>query len=274
MNQTFDLTRFGLLVRKTWIENRKMFFYALIIQFGWTAFWFFDRRNSLTIDWQTTLFNLTLLPTGFIFANYLTNHQFGEKNKTIGSLLLPASALEKLLVILFYSLFLFAGFQLVTFLLMDNITYQYAFRTATKDYLYLYKSDNPQIEPSIRPIVFSDFKFLYQNYFIGYTFAIFGGIYFPRLSFVKTAAASFLLFLSIIWLNTKALGWYIDNFQSIYLGTRKLSIPVTGFIFTAPKVENLEMNALYANEILMVSVVLIVGMMLLATYFRLKEKQI
>ncbi len=110
MNNTFDFNRFSLLVKRQWIENKKLFLMASFALLGLGVF-----AYSLSINWdnghiseaiQVLCFMGGLFLAGTFFANYIFK-DFSDKNSTTHFLMTPSSHLEKLLSGALYSFIIF-----------------------------------------------------------------------------------------------------------------------------------------------------------------------
>jgi hypothetical protein len=114
MNNTFDFKRFSLLVKRQWVENKKLFLMASVILVGLGII--FYAMNMSWVDggirnFQKELFSFGLFVSGTIFTNYVFR-DFYDKNSSTNFLLIPASHFEKLLNGLFY---VFIFFPIVYF---------------------------------------------------------------------------------------------------------------------------------------------------------------
>ena len=105
----FSIYRLWLLVRKQWAENKQLYTLGLLalagiiaacIIFNLIEYWGFEVRV------QENTFIVGLMASGFIFATTVLN-QFNQKATGISVLMLPASALEKLLMAAIYSMIVF-----------------------------------------------------------------------------------------------------------------------------------------------------------------------
>ena len=123
MNNTFDFNRFSLLVKRQWVENKKLFLMASFALFGLGLF-----AYSLSTNWdnghisesiQVICFMAGLFLAGTFFTNYIFK-DFSDKNSTTHFLMTPSSHLEKLLSGSFYS---FIAFPIIFFVIYSAIDY-------------------------------------------------------------------------------------------------------------------------------------------------------
>jgi glucan phosphoethanolaminetransferase (alkaline phosphatase superfamily) len=122
MNNTFDFNRFSLLVKRQWVENKKLF---LMASFGIMGILIVI--NSLIMKWEYGYFNdsgrfsiflLSLFFGGSIFTNYVFK-DISDKNSSTSFLLVPASHFEKFLTGVFYAFVVFPIVFLTLFYLID-----------------------------------------------------------------------------------------------------------------------------------------------------------
>jgi hypothetical protein len=122
MNDTFNINRFGLLLRRQWLEFGKIFLITLGVAFGVIAtfytlnFWpvfVYDSLSYVSIGFREPLFVIF----GFLFITVVASNYFahlGQKPKTIIELLLPASTFEKFLAsVVFTAILSVLGYILI-----------------------------------------------------------------------------------------------------------------------------------------------------------------
>ena len=112
MNQFFSFKRFTLLVWKHWADNKKRYVLSVLAFFGLLATWFvftmltgFD-DVPMGREVQTITYFFSLFAVGTFYASQYFS-DLGSRPKGINFLLVPASAFEKLLCSLLYSIVLF-----------------------------------------------------------------------------------------------------------------------------------------------------------------------
>ncbi len=128
MNNTFDINRLGLLIRKHWLEYGKLYLIVLGIVAGILgAIYGYIYWDIIAIGADFGNLNLQLgfrwplfAVFGILFLTLAANHYFaplGQKPKAILELTLPASSLEKFLVgILFSSVLALLSYLLIFYL--------------------------------------------------------------------------------------------------------------------------------------------------------------
>lgn len=130
MNNTFNLNRFGLLIRKQWLESGKLYLISLGILAGVSiaiysyACWDIANERSMigtNYNFQMTFRWPLFFVFGTLFLSLAANHYFaplGQKPKAILELTLPASNLEKFLTgILYSTIFALLSYLLIFYLI-------------------------------------------------------------------------------------------------------------------------------------------------------------
>lgn len=214
MNNTFDLKRFTLLVKKQWLEFGKIYLITLgivagiIIGFYSYSCWLvFNKpyvQEIMRFRFRMPLFIIT----GMLFLTISANNHFahlGQKARAISELTLPASTLEKFLTGLFYSVLLAIAAYILLFYLIDlafvskmrdavHTTYtETSFKEGIGDVTitkvapeYFYKLTTPPV------------RFMYVIPFLLSSIFLLGSICFTRFHYIKTTIC-FMVFLAA-WL--------------------------------------------------------------------------
>jgi hypothetical protein len=174
MNQYFNLTRFGRLLRKHTAEYMKTYAMSAAVLLGGLllllGFCTYIQHRPLNEAMQAVLFSLCLLGAGSFFASTVFG-QFGAGRQAALALTLPASQFEKYLLAWLLSLpgFLvvfIAAFYLADWLVMHSV------------------SPKPA---SLLPLLQGEAIPGLRTYLALHGLALWGSIFFPRLQFVKTA---------------------------------------------------------------------------------------
>ena len=112
MNNTFNIQRFGLLLKRQWLEFGKIYLITLGVAAGVIiAFYSFALVGVLTGEYAFTPRSLNFreplfLVFGFLFITVIASNYFahlGQKPKAIIDLLIPASTFEKFLTGVFFA---------------------------------------------------------------------------------------------------------------------------------------------------------------------------
>jgi len=247
MNQYFNLTRFGRLLRKQLAEHLVSYGLGALVLLGGMlvllGFLTYIQSRPLNPAMQGVLFQLFLLGAGSFVASTAFG-QFGAGRQAALALTLPASQLEKYLVAWLLSLGLF----LVVFVA--------AFYAANWLVLRLLSPEPaPLVKVWAEPGVFGELLALHG-------LALWGSIAFARLQFVKTAFLGFCLALLVGVLNYQML-------RGLLHAELRQAMPFTSVLLRDG--EGLWLD--HAPGLALLPVAL-AGLLWLAAYARLTEKQL
>jgi hypothetical protein len=273
MNDTFNINRFGLLLRRQWLEFGKIFLITLGVAFGVIAtfytlnFWpvfVYDSLSYVSIGFREPLFVIF----GFLFITVVASNYFahlGQKPKTIIELLLPASTFEKFLASVVFTAILSVLGYILIFYLTDLV-----FMTKLRDIptginsgrYYTQTVDGKELNIDRYVYLFDAMK---NNMFLPFYIAplfvtsifLLGSIYFEKFHYIKTAI-SVMLFSGI--------GGYIFGKAAEFLMSNRRPIGLPRFLI-GRGTNNLEL-------IIMFVVLLLTVIFWAITYVRLKEKEV
>ena len=126
MNNSFSFSRLGLLIKKQWFDNAKLYTLSVLALIGLLSiiFIFWAIANGDRYDEEDTyvIFLILLFGAGLIFAS-TTFSALGDKAKGTYWLSIPATHLEKLVCGIFYSLIVFLAVYLLSFFIIQQITF-------------------------------------------------------------------------------------------------------------------------------------------------------
>ena len=256
MNKTFSIHRFGRLFKKHTKEHYRNYLMSVAVLVGVMmlggGFLVYMADVQLDKNIQTFFFFAIMLLSGTIFTSSVFA-DLGEKKKAIAWLVLPASHFEKYLVAWIYSFFLFI------------IVYTMIF------YLALFTALNIQHVHTHRTVILNIFeKQILQMYLVFaflHAIAFFGAVYFEKLHFIKTAFAFFIIIAGLILLNKGLLSAFTGK-------SVEMSPPFNNMRFEeAGQTVDIKIEKQNAPYILYLFVTL-TFIFWVATYFRLKEKQV
>jgi hypothetical protein len=260
MNNTFNPQRFGLLLKRQWLEFGKIYLVSLVVALGVIiafygfALWpYLIQTLKEPFDFRLNFREPLFFIFGFIFISIIASNHFahlGQKPKAIIDLLIPASTFEKFLTGIFFTSIL----TYVSFILLFYLT-DLAFITKLKG---LYADDLTNLEyffPKNNPNVFLP---LYIAPFFVTSLFLLGSIYFNKFHYIKTAISVMIFsgILSAILFKTGA-----------FLFEGKILI----------QEENRNMNHMSQNTAEWLGLLLLVvltGIFWSITYVRLKEKEV
>ncbi len=128
MNNTFSIQRFGLLLKRQWLEFGKIYLISLVVVIGVLLAFYFGSLwsvlreetpfRSRDLNFREPLF----LVFGFMFISVIASNYFahlGQKPKAIIDLMIPASTFEKFLTGIFFTTILSTASFLLLFYLTD-----------------------------------------------------------------------------------------------------------------------------------------------------------
>lgn len=275
MNNTFNIQRFGLLLKRKWLEFGKIYLITLAVAFGVIlisyiiAFW--PLVNDLrTVSDRTLIFREFLfLGFGFLFITAVASTYFshlGQKPKTIIDLLIPASTFEKFIAGIFFTAILTTVSFIVIFWLTDLVfvaklrsiyssvsqstsyTDAHGTVTAIKDNAaYFFVRNKPNL-----------FLPVYVLPFFVTSIFLLGSIYFNKFHYIKTAL-SVMVFTGLWTFIVVKAGQYLTD------GRHAVENP--GRIIHDPGKDTIE--CLLALMLLVLTLVFWA-----ITYVRLKEKEV
>ncbi|MFC7526472.1 hypothetical protein ACFQRK_21110 [Parapedobacter sp. GCM10030251] len=282
MNNTFSTRRFGLLLRKQWIENWKVYLASSAILFGCISLFYilnivsdnFFQRDSHHITGMDayTYFRFSSLRfregilalSGIGYITLLSGHYYSRLSKPatgIQELTLPVSVTEKLLGGLVFGSLL-TIFTFIAVCLVTDTAFVAALRVIYSDVTF----DNKAVELS--QVNYGDgqagFKYYYQvldvksrtilllfAFLLSSVFTL-GSIYFRRFPFIKT-------------------GFFVVALISSLTATQE-------FLNKMLLKDRVEINHFAANgypEVFFIMfLITLIGSLWAATYFRLKEKEV
>jgi len=193
MNQFFSFKRFTLLVLKHWADNKKRYGLSVLAFIGLLITWFVftllvepDIRMPKDVQQITYFFSLFVVGT-FYASQYFSD--LGSRSKGINFLLVPASAFEKLLCSLLYTVVLFFVVFTTIFYIVDSL-------------MVAISSNLPgNNEVNGKPTVVNVFKIIILRfnrdstinflllYFSVQSVFLLGSVFFEKYSFIFLAAA-------------------------------------------------------------------------------------
>jgi hypothetical protein len=258
MNNFFNLQRFCRLFVKHTTEHYRIYLMSIAVLGGVIllggAFLFFVIPEPPDPGLQTAIFVILMLIAGTIFTSTVFS-DFGDKNKAMAALTLPATAFEKFLVGWIYSYPVFLVIYSAVFYL-GLIGLESARHWGPNQHFILFSI--PQ----------SGFYTVLTIYSFLHAFAFFGAIFFNKLHFIKTGFSFFIGYVVILIFNTLFLKVLVG------LDVIKAAMPFGYLNFTVgDKYYSIITKTVPPTAIwivLFISAVLI----WVAAYFRLKEKQV
>ncbi|TCD12816.1 hypothetical protein EZ449_01860 [Pedobacter frigidisoli] len=269
MNNTFNINRFLLLLKRQWLDFGKIYFGVLIVLVGiiiaiYSYFiptpksgHFFDYDGNLDMRFRYGLFMLL----GFFFISIIASgyyNNLGQKSRAILELMTPASTFEKFLAGIFYTAIVSVFSYLLVFYIVDAGFVKYLNSNLPAFSSTLNKKTSIKDVDGIFYEVINDANYLrYSRYFFVFPFLftsifLLGSVYFNRFHYIKTAMAV-MIFTGIAGYIIYKIGYLLtQDMVSISIVSKEDSVLQSTFIVT----------------------LIITIIMWLITFIRLKEKEV
>lgn len=211
MNNTFNINRFGLLLKRQWLDFGKIYLISLLVIAGVLVasyaintnvpkrIQYLDAQNYFNMNFRIPVF----LIVGMLFISIVASTYFaylGQKSKAIMDLLIPASVFEKFLAGIFYTGIVSIISYLVIFYLTDA-----GYTAYINSQIDALKAANPgslevkgartfltEIAPSQEV-----FNYFFALPFLLTSVYLLGSIYFNRFHYIKTTV-SVMIFSGIV----------------------------------------------------------------------------
>jgi hypothetical protein len=267
MNQYITAGRLKMVCAKYWFENKR----ALVLLFGavgafliiWMSLYYsFGAPNLFRPVYQVGYYFLGLFISGLLSASFLFS-DLRNKPRAIALLMIPASQLEKVIVVMFFGVLVFWMGYSIVFSCIDwvfvNLSNARSRRTdEVINILTIYKYDNPFLDGPTSG--------LYYLYFAVHALFALGSVYFSRYAFFKT-----LLIFLIFWLVFFSVPIILLQFlpPGVWVGsltTYEVFDHRENIILTIPSWFGLPLYLFFCFGIC--------AMLWLAAFFRFNEKQI
>jgi hypothetical protein len=273
----FSFDRWRLLVGRHWAENKKKYILSAIAITSLLAFWFLflllvDQSYHIDNRMQHGTYFVCLFVFGGFYASQFFS-DLGSQSKGINFLLTPASTLEKLACSLFYAVLMFFVFFTLVFYVVD------ALMVTLANALERSRTNGSIGKPSeIINLFFAKKQnagavnisfYLLLVFFAVQSFFLLGSVYFSKYSFIKTAIALFVLFLTLLFTEE----YVMDSFLPDGYHAGRL----TTFLTVKADRTGDKMAALpeWIGRVLNVVLSYVFPPLFwLATYYRLKEKEV
>ena len=259
MNNTFNIQRFGLLLKRQWLEFGKIYLISLVVVFGVIlTFYGFSLSSVLQekraftpreLNFRVPLF----LIFGFMFISVIASTYFahlGQKSKAIIDLMLPASTFEKFIAGILFTAVLSALSYIALFYIIDL-----AFVAKIRG---LYKNDELNMRYFFEKYNENVFNAIYLAPFFITSVFLLGSIYFEKFHYIKTAIV--VMIFSGIWTAIIA-----KSSKVLFSGRIPINREQTRHIF-----QNRDSGEIWLT-ILAIALTLIFWAI---TYVRLKEKEV
>lgn len=258
MNQLLSVRRFGLLLKLYIAHNGKSLLLSAGLIIGLMLLLMAPLAATTRFSQIAELFHvLALFLCVMLGGNLFASTAFSEYSNSgsgISAIMIPASRLEKFLVILLVSLSLVTLF-IVLFWQFHHWFIELANQNLTGDgRKYFAIPSDPMI-------------YLTYCYFLLFGVVFLGSVYFPKNSFIKSAAVFVVMAMITFLLHY----WLANHFTSY--PSFLLTVPFSGWKINANREYWVDFPDPVGNMVWGFLVTLIVGLFCIA-YVRLKEKEI
>jgi hypothetical protein len=260
-NQTFSFPRFARLFGRHTAEHLPGYLLTAAVGLGLmfvvVGFLTYLQKSAPSASAQGIFFMLFLLAGGVIFASTVFA-QFGERRRASVALLLPASHFEKWLVAWLYSLPIFLLVFVPLFYLADAaVVHAGAAPGQAPEVVNIFAA-------SVRENIVAVLWFLLLLNSVG----LWGAIYFEKAHFIKTAFGVLLLMGVLSVLNHQVLKALVGS------ADLRPAPPFTNVVFAeGQQFYLIGLPETQANWLAWVPL-LLAGLLWLASYFRVTEKQL
>lgn len=263
MQNTFSFSRLWLLIKKQWFDNNKLYSLSALALTGilviiFTIWWLANKYDYRFHERGTNIiFLIVLFASGLIFSS-TTFGMLGDKAKGTYWLSVPATTLEKLACGFFYAFIVFPVFYFAAFWLVKHSTFLLIQLNPKNELAYTDPNDvfGKVVMPSL----------LYTFFSLQALFML-GSVYFERFSFIKTVLTGVLIaFVFVMFVQVLS-----NNLLPEHFGFRGF----TEFrVYEDNKPKIYSIPAWISKVIMPLAKYIWVPVLLTATYFRLKEKEI
>lgn len=265
MNDIFNIHRFFRLLNKHTMEHLKKYLFSvailiIILALNLGSALYNNNDGQLPQKLQLMIFTSTFIIGGIIFTSMMFL-EFSDKRKAIAELTLPVSALERFLVLWFYSFVVYQVTMLICFYTVDLIAVHIGNQLTAR-------TKHPFKNEVLALVTEKNNVFrVFYGYGLFHAVSFFGAIFFKKLHLIKTIFfLSFFVFL-IVQFNKLIISLMFDSGVS------------AGMVFTGLNIkENTDYYMVEPNAsgLLIITVTMIVLTFVLwaAAFFKLKEKQV
>jgi len=277
MNSVFDFNRWVLYTSKHWNENKKKYLLSLGAIGGLLILWYsflilITRDNPMGENIQMVTYYVGFNLIGCLFAS-LMFADLNEGASAIHFLMLPASAFEKLLTGILFSLVLFFVSYTLIYYVVDYAIVKWISAIAAETGHYTkadYGFTSKVVNVFVAPPDMGENAYMYiMLACIGVqSMYLLGSVYFVKYNFIKTMVSVLVIFLAFVFFVHKVISLFMPNgafFEpfSVYR------------VFNGDKGDLAIRLPEWLNSIcLFLFKYSLAPVMWVATYFRLKEKEV
>jgi hypothetical protein len=273
MNQFFSFRRFSLLVSKHWADNKKRYLLSvtgfvllLIVWFIFTIL--VDQHKPMGQEIQIITFFFSLFGAGTFYASQYFR-DLGSRAKGINFLLVPASAFEKILCSILFTVVIFFSVFTAAFYMVDALMVMISNQLLTAHDPIRHEGVINVVRAAILPFDGMSTLNMLLIFLAIQSIFLLGSVYFAKYSFIKTVISGFVVFFvffCLVYLLYERLmprGGYVGGLLTSY------RVTVNGNDDHLVKIPDWIDRVIYF--ILMYA---ITPFLWVVSYYRLKEKQV
>lgn len=277
MNQVFDLNRWLLLTGKHWNENKKKYLLGLGAIAALAIIWFsfrtlIEQEYPIDAEQQLVTYYVGLFVIGCLFASFLFS-DLADGPKGIHYLLVPASALEKLLTAILFGVILYFICYTIIFYVVDFVMIKVANNVA-----HAYVEEHPGVRLHQVEVVnvFTGPGDMADDNVLFYLMLIYlavqaafllGSVYFPKYSFIKTAISLLVIFLVGVF--------YVHNVMASFMPKGHFYDGMGAYkVFEKGQEKIVALPSTIGKVLGYLLMYSFAPIFWLVTYFRLKEKEV
>ncbi len=264
MNAYFNASRFGLVLKKHWIENIRMYLLGIGALAGIMFIFFlliFSMGRGIGYKVQGMVFIIGLFISGTIFTGILSQ-EISPKTKGINYVMFPASTLEKFLCLFLYATVFFFGIYIILFYMLDIPFVKLSEYYFPDKFNTIYSHQYPE-RRLFYPWSEKWHVALYWYFAIQSVFLL-GSLYFEKFGFIKTVVA-FMVFFALLFL----LNYLMVNL----LIAEKVTDALPYFSFSGDYVD-VDIPGTWQKVFFFVGKFCMAPFFWIVAYIRLKEKQL
>ncbi len=271
MEKIFNFNRFWLLVRKHFNESRKTFLISFIVLFVPTILTTF-MSNGKQSESNFFIYVMSLVIIGGLFTNMFFK-EWTYKSRAASILTLPATPLEKLALVLFYSVIVF--FPVFTLVYHTNLFIITGIFDSSNQGPFLLEYHG--LTPVLSLIVYAFVPYLFFNAM----FLLFSICFKKKQTLIAFGVIMFLIIATAIG-NMQYIKSFIDlkgimvniNQQFIFFPTVVEYSNTSRIIELSNPFTNIKISSLFILNTSIFVVTISTLLFYLASYFKLREKQI
>lgn len=265
MTIDFSFPRLLQLIRRQWFENSRLYLFSVLALVGLTSlvFWVWAISGHDYYEEVTYfIFLIGLFISGLVFAS-LSFSALSEKTKATYWISSPASHLEKLLCVIFYSTIAFTIVYCLIF---------FPIRSIAVSYVQNLVKENPRVF-SFHPVNWTNsfdmvMKAFIYGYFAVQAFYLLGSVYFSRYAFILTTVVGATIIILFAYYTVELSESFFETGYS-WQGTKVLGAEQNG-----PYVRSYELPPFITGLLIFVFKFIWAPVFWVATWYRLKEKQV